>query len=241
MLTRIKGIVLQTIRHTDKNNIIVLYTRERGRLSLLSSASSGRQGRIRNARLNLMSVIESDINIKESRELQYLGTVNPLMSWHNIYFDPMKSALAFFMAEFLSKLLYSSDSDPALWDYLVTSLHKLDTLQNGLSNFHIAFLIRLLPFMGIEPDVQYGGKDALFDMQAGEYTCDMLNSGIYLSVEESALIPILMRMNYRNMHLYRFNVEDRRKLLNTLIRYYTLHLPLRDNLKCLDVLRELFS
>lgn len=241
MLTRIKGIVLQTIRHNDKNNIIVLYTRERGRVSLLSSAAGGKQGKIRNARLSLMAVVESDVNFKETRELQYLGAINPVISWRNIYFDPMKSALAFFMAEFVNKLLYTSDADPALWDFLVGSLHHLDTLDKGIANFHIAFLIRLLPFMGIEPDITGYSPGAIFDLQAGEYTDDFTRKGVYLSAIDSARVALLLRMNYGNMHLYRFNVEERRNLLNVLIKYYSLHLPIREDLKCMEVLRELFA
>lgn len=242
MLTKIEGIVLQIIKHNDKNNIVTLYTRQRGRVSFLSSAASTKRGKVRNARLGLMSLVESVVNFKENRDLQYLGQVESPVPWRNLYFDPMKSAIAFFMAEFLNKLLNSTECDPPLWSYLIESLHHLDRMERGIANFHICFLIRLLPFMGIEPDLTDYRDGCRFDMIAGTLT-DPMAGVTHNNVLDSAVtarLRVLRRMNFRNMHLYRFSVEERRYLLSKLMHYYSLHLPIREEMKSLEVLQTLF-
>lgn len=251
MLTKIEGIVLQTIRHNDKNNIVALYTRQRGRVTFLSPVSSSKRGKLRNARLGLMSVVEAQVNFKESRELQFLGHPESPMPWKNIYFDPMKSSITFFMAEFLNKLLRGGESDPNMWDFIIASMRYLDRLEKGVANFHLAFLIRLLPLTGIEPDISAYQPGMAFDMQTAEFFDQEsnVNRPESLSVKkalhlldpsEASNLRSLARMNYRNMHLFRFTVEERRRLLSGLLRYYNLHLPVSSDLKSPEVLQTLF-
>ena len=58
---------------------------------------------------------------------------------------------------------------------------------------------------------------------------------------DAARLPLLMRMNYDTMHLFRFGREERQRLLTALNDYSRLHLPAFPDLKSLDVLHEIFS
>lgn len=241
MLIKITGLVLQTIRHNDSTDIVTLYTRERGRMSLLVRGGASRTARQRRARLAPLALVDTEVNFRETRDLQFAGDIATPYPWRNLYFDPMKGSMTIFMAEFLNRLLRVADPDPNMWRFLLHAIHSLDVLERGIANYHLAFLIRLLPLAGIEPDLSGYRPGAYFDLLAGAYTdLPPLHRNVVLP-SESGIIPQLMRLDFNNLHRFRMNVEQRRLLLNRLIHYYSLHLPVGEDLKSLDVLRELFS
>ena len=65
--------------------------------------------------------------------------------------------------------------------------------------------------------------------------------GQYLDGEESAFLPKLLRMDYATMHLFRFNRQQKSRVLDILVDYYRMHIPEFPELKSLDVLRTVFS
>ncbi|MBD5295965.1 MAG: hypothetical protein HDS25_06560 [Bacteroides sp.] len=241
MITKIHGIVLSVVKHNDRNNIVTLYTAERGRVAFLSPTSSGKSGRMRNARLSPLALVESEVNFRENRDLQYLGAISTPRPWKNLYFDPAKAPIVIFLSEFLSKLLRTSEADSSTWNYLLYALTALDSNSHTCANFHLAFLLRMLPIAGISPDDADWQPGDLFDMRSAEFTPVHSGHSDILSPDETRLIPLLMRMNFRNMHLYRFNIGQRRRLLRLLIHYYSLHLPIPTDLKSLDILAELYD
>ncbi len=152
-LEKIKGIVIDSVKHNDRHNVITLYTRERGRMSFISSTGSGKRSRMRNARLLPLSVIETEVNIKGGWDLHLLGTIAPLEIWHDLYFNPVKSAITLFLSEFLNRYLRDDTQVPATWVYIHYSLMSLDNASRGLANFHICLVIAFLEMAGISPDL----------------------------------------------------------------------------------------
>lgn len=240
MREKIRGMLLQTIRHNDRHNILTFFTEQRGRMAFVSPTGSSRTTRARNARLSPLAVVEAEVNVRENRELQLLGAIETPHPWRNIYFDPMKGAMAMFVADFLNRLLRTSEADGAMWRFLLTAVASLDAMKRGIANYHLAFLIRLLEFCGIAPDTASYSYGRVFDMRAGEFTDSIPAHHDWINVSEASLIPLLMRMDFRNLHLFRFNVADRRRLLQLLMHYYSLHLPVSPDMPSLDILRELF-
>lgn len=242
-IEHITGIVIDTLRHSDRYNVVTLFTRERGRMAFLSSASGGKTGRMRNARLLPLSVVESEVKIKGNRDMQILGAVAPHAVWRNLYFDPAKSSIVMFLADFLNSFLRQSSPDAALWDYIYASLLSLDSTMEMVANRHIAFLIGLLPHAGIQPDLRGWRTDTRLwlDMREGVVTGIMPLHNDILSEEDTRMLPMLLRMTAANSHKYRLTGLQRRRCLNMLLRYYAVHYPGLDNLKSLSILNELFS
>lgn len=250
MLERIEGIVLDIVRHNDAHNVVTLYTRQYGRMAFLTPVGKSKAGRMRNSTLMLMAVVSADVNIRPGKELYTLRQVQPERLWHAVYSNPVKTSLLFFLAEFCHKLVRQYPADRHLWAFLLNALETLDDIPRGrVANFHLAFLIRLLPIMGIEPSVSRLEAGDRFDMQKAEmvgppdlmpeWSRRDVRNGSLLTEEESRMVPLLARMNFRNMHLFRFTREQRYIALSAILRYYSLHLPIGGDLKSLPVLREL--
>lgn len=240
-LEKITGIVTDVIKHSDRHNVITLFTRSHGRIPFLSAAGNGRSARIRNASLMPLSVISADINLNSNRELQFLGKFQRVFLWKDLYFNPYKSAMAMFLSEFINNYVRNSGSDPALWDFILEAVSHLDKIQDGIANFHLAFLIEFSKYVGVRPDLSDFRPDAMFDMRGGTVSILPPAHRDFLTIEQTSRLPLLMRMNLRTAPLFRFNASQRRELLALLLRYYGLHFPGLSNLKTPSVLAEVFG
>lgn len=241
MLERIRGIVIDSIKYSDTRNVVTLFTRSRGRMAVLSNTGSSPAARMRNAALQPLSVIETDINIKQQNSLQLLGRFSSPCRWRNIYFDPFKSAIALFLSEFLKKYLQDAAPDELLWDFTLSALQRLDVSEVAPANFHIAFLIGMMPLAGIEPPLTNLDKDDYFDLRRSEGVPRLPAHHDYLLPADTRLMKPLTRINLRNYHLFRMPREDRQRLLSILLKYYSVHFPQLAYLKSPAVLQELFS
>lgn len=237
-MEKLLGIVLEVKKHSDRNEIVTLYTRSHGRMVFVSGvAASNRRGRA--ARLMPLSLVETDVRIVAGKELQRLPGVILAESWQTIYFQPAKLMTAIFLSDFLSHLLRTAQPDAAVFDFIRDSIRLLDGLEGNISNFNIAFLISMLPFAGIQPDISGYSEGLCFDMEAGCYVDTPLRRGTTLFGHAAAHLPVLARMNYYNMRRFRYTAPQRREILDGILKYYGLHIPSSDNLKSLDVLREI--
>lgn len=240
-LERIRGIVLNSIKHNDRHNIVALFTETRGRISFISPVGSGKNGRVRNARLLPLSVVESEVKFKNNDQLQFLGAVNPVYVWHDLYFNPMKSAITYFLAEFLNKYFKESYRDEIAWKFIVSSIDKFDQMDGPLANFHLWFLIRFLDFAGITPDFSTYRDGDYFDMRDGLPSHFIPTHSDRLTPSETKMIPLLLRMNLSNFHKFKFSVHQRRLILDKILKYYSIHFPGLGNLKSAEILSEIFE
>lgn len=241
MTEKIHGIVIDITRHNDRLSIVTMFTRSKGRVSFLSPAGSGKSARLRQARLQPLAVVEADINFKGSAELQRLGNFALAEVWSNLYFDPVKRLLALFICEFLNKLLRAAMPDEALWDYLLKSLRLLDRMQEGVADFHIAFLASLLPFAGIQPDPSGFTPGMYFNMQSGTFSAVQPPHNDYLRNEDAIWAARLCRIDFSNVRALRLNGALRSRILKEVLKYYAIHYPGTSSLKSLDILHDIFN
>lgn len=159
---------------------------------------------------------------------------------HGIHSNPIKSALALFIAELLSVVLREYQEDKALFMFLRQSIERLNDATVGVANFHLCFLFRLGRFVGIEPDVSTYQEGRIFDMVDGTFRLTAPLHSQYLSPQDSAVVALLSRMSYDNMHKFRLSRENRNQMLDVILEYYTIHYASLSSLKSIDVLRALF-
>lgn len=241
MTEKIICIVLDAIRHSDTSDIISAYSPTHGHLSLISRVSGSKSGRLRNARLQPLSIISTDIAFTSGRELQRLASFTADRSWSGIRIHPVKNVISLFVQDFLRRLLREYGPDYPLWNYLVDSLSIFDTAEKGIANFHLALLTGMLPILGISPDLKEYRKGDIFDMQRGEYVSSKPLHTDFVEGAEAEVLSQLCRMTPANMHAFRFSASTRRRLLSGLLKYYSIHLPGTGNMKSVEVLADIFS
>lgn len=166
-------------------------------------------------------MLEVDIDYQDSAQLQRMVDLRIDEPYQSLPYHPMKQTIALFLGEFLYYSLREEGSNPQLYAYLVNSLLWLDAREEGYANFPLTFLIRLSRFLGIWPDTEEAQKA--------------------LPEEERPLVPLMMRMDFATMHLFRFSRDQRARLLQVVNDYYRTHVPHFPELRSMAILREVLS
>jgi DNA repair protein RecO (recombination protein O) len=192
-----------------------------------------------------LSQVEFQADIRPQGKLAKPQDVRFYYNYMDLPFSPLKSSIAMFVSEFLCAARRSEGENLPLYKYVETSLRWLDVADtknqsSGVANFHLVFLMHLSRFLGIYPNLE-NCHCPYFDLVAGEYCERQPAHSHFLRDEEARVLPLLFRMDYGTMHVYRFNRQQRQRSLEVLLDYYRIHIPQFPQLKSLEVLVELFS
>ena len=221
MIERTKGVVLHTLRYADQKIIVTIFTETRGSVSFMVRVSRTHRSAIQNVLLSPLSLLEIDMDYQETQSLQRLVDAHVEEPYQSLPYHPMKQTIALFLGEFLYYALREEQTNPELYAYLVNSLLWLDNRTEGFANFPLTFLIRLSRFLGIWPDTEEAQRALLQG--------------------EEQLVPLILRMDFATMHLFRFSRDQRARLMQVLNDYYRLHVPHFPELRSMAILREVLS
>lgn len=242
MYQKITGIVLHTLKYNDTSNIVDIYTEQCGRVSFLVKIPRSHKSGVRSVLFQPLAMVELEADIRPNTSLQRIREAKALYPFGSLPYNPYKSSIAMFLAEFLYRALKEEAPNEPLFAYLIHSIRWLDECEGRpFANFHLVFLMRLSRFLGLYPNVDDYTSGCYFDMLNANFTPLMPKSGTFLKPEEAALIRLLLRMNYETMHLFGMNRTERNRCLTVINDYYRLHLPDFPVLRSLDVLKELFD
>ncbi|MBQ8051988.1 MAG: DNA repair protein RecO [Bacteroidaceae bacterium] len=221
MLEKTRGIVLHTLRYADQKVIVTMFTERHGAVSFMVRVPRSRKSVVQNVLLSPLSLLEVDFDYQEQARLQRLVDVRVDVPYQSLPYNPMKQTIALFLSEFLYYSLREEQTNPELYAYLEHSLMWLDVRTERFANFPLTFLIRLSRFLGFWPDNEEARR--------------ILRQG------EEAYVPLILRMDFGTMHLFRFTREQRTRLMEVLNDYYRLHVPHFPELRSMAILREVLS
>lgn len=240
MYEKLRGVVLGTIKYSDKHNIVHIYTDVHGRMAFAVPLGNTHGSRRRNALLMPLSLVEMEGRVMPGRELATMRDLRSLQPLIDIHTDPVKNAVALFMGELLSHCIVEQERNETLFSFIEHSVLTLETQQRGVANFHICFLYRLGEHLGIQPDIETYQPGAWFDMDGGVFSLHPAGVQHLMRPDEAAVIKLISRMSYSNLHLFRFNREQRNQVLDTILAYLRLHNSTLGTLRSPDVLKQLF-
>jgi DNA repair protein RecO (recombination protein O) len=241
MLEKTRGIILHQIKYTDSGIIAQLYTRKFGRQSFLIRGMRNRKSGKHNILFQPMFILDLEISYKESREMNVLKEFSVSYSPYNIYADIRKSSVAIFLGEVLTSVLREESPHEEMFDYIERSIIYFDRCIEGYANFHIAFLAGLSSFLGFEPGTRKDANDSFFDMIDGIFVPVPPVHGIYANTDVSDILARVFLASYDNISNITLKGSMRNEVLETLIRYYSLHLSGLKKINSLEILKEVFS
>ena len=240
MYEKLRGIVLNTIRYSDKHNIVHIYTDGRGLMSFAVPQGRTNAARMRNAMLMPLSLIDLEAGVRNGRDLSILREVRRNYPLATIYSDPMKNAIALFISELLAHVIQEPEGNAYLFSYIEQSVKLLEELPGQIANFHICFLYHLGAHLGIQPNIESYRSGYWFDMTDGVFVPSAVRGHALLQPQEAQVIHLLSRMTFSNMSVFRFNREERNRMLDVIINYYRLHNAAIGTLRSPDILKQLF-
>lgn len=235
-----KCIVLNTVAYKDNASIVHLYSEKLGRISCFLNTTRSKKATVKASLFQPLSILELEIHIKSGKEIHQIKEAKTAIPLFHIYTHPIKSALAMFIAEFLFRFIREQERNTPLFDFIESSIHILEWKESAIGNFHLVFLLRFTNFLGLFPhDASYRNK-YFFDLQNGIFIPQKPLHGHYLQQEQSEALSKLLRINFENMHYFRYNKEQRNEIINEILHYYRLHLSDFQAIKSLDILKTLF-
>lgn len=236
-----QALVLFTRKYSDDALIAEMLTRQGGCVTFFIRTSKSKRSATPRALLQPLALLEVEWKEKTSAQFQKPKSLQIYLPYTSIPFDPRKSAICLFLSEFLHHALKNEPPANAIFQFCTQSLLWLDACQEGFANFHLAFLLRLTRFLGFAPNAEEFQPSHYFDLQASCFSPHKPLHKDFLEPEEAKLLPHLLRMNYANMHLFRFNGSTRSLLLGHILTYYRLHIPAFPELNSPQIMRLLFA
>lgn len=241
MLTKTKGIVLRIIPYKENQMIVHVYTLHHGRVAYIAARQRGKKSTLSKALSIPLAVLDMEVEHFPKRELQKVREAKLAFPLNGTLCHPIKNTIALFLSEVLYRVVRDTEADERMFAYMERAFHILNTVEEGLANFHLTFLMGMSHYLGILPNIDSYTQESYFDMQNGCFTLTPPSHRLWLEKNESQVLHRLFRISFENMSLYAFSRKERQRMLEMIIIYYRLHLPEFGEIKSLEVTRTLFD
>lgn len=238
MQVKTKAIVLSSLKYGDTSLIVRAYTYTDGLKSyLLKGVLSARKGKLRAAYFQPLTQLELVANHKNKGTLENIRDLQLTYTYKSLYSDIAKNAMAIFLAEVLVNCLKEEEGNPALFQFLETTLQWLDT-HDQIANFHISFLLELTKYLGFYPDISHSSA-AYFDLEEGEFV-NHRPLGPSIEGRTRDNFVSFLGINFDASQSVKLGKDSRQDLLQALVLYFEVHLQGFKKPKSLAVLNEVF-
>ncbi|WP_317899231.1 DNA repair protein RecO [Aurantibacillus circumpalustris] len=232
-----QAIVLQAIKHGDKKFILKLYTRGHGMITVSTHVSNGVKSKIKPASVLPLSLMDVELIVKENKEIHQLTEASCYYVSSQISNSIAKLSIAQFLNEILIKTLKEQSANTHVYEFIETCLKFLNDTDNCI-NLHLYFLSEFTRYLGFEPQNNFTSNTPYFDCREGRFSSVGLTMPLGLNKEDSLLFSEFLKINSLKSGIT--NVQ-RQTLLEILLAYYKLHVPGFNEVKSLEVLREVVS
>lgn len=240
MIQKTRGIVLHHIKYSETSVVATIYTEHFGRQAFLIKGVRSKKASIRANILQPLFLLDMEVYYKPTRDLQSVKEVRNAFVFSTIPYDLRKSSIALFMAEILYKTIREQEANPDLFDFLYHTIQILDLKTEGISTFHLYFMVQFTKYLGFYPTNNFSEQNCLFDLQNGSFVSAKPIHNQYLNKELSLLLSTLLPYSEDQHGTLQPEHMQKIHLLEKMIDYYCLHNDGLINIKSLGVLRDVF-
>ncbi len=244
---RVEAVVL---RHTDwgeADRLLVLYTREQGKLRAI--AKGARRLRSRKAG-HLEPFTRVALLLARGRDLWIVTQAEALESFLALREDLLRTGYAAYVVELLDRFIYEEGPNPALYQLLVETLQRLAGGEDVFTAVRF-YEIRLLDLMGFRPELfqcvqcraEIQPVDQFFSAAQGGVLCP--RCGPFHQDARPVSMPVLKYLRHFQRSVYaqarRTHPEPAvREEMEALLQFYLTHL-LERKLNTQDFMRQIRS
>ena len=223
------GILLHRSPYSNSSLLVSLYTLKNGLQKFIFKG-----GRKKAAGLFPIAVTE----------ITYYGRNQDLLSITEVellvpstfQFDPIKSTIAFFMAEIIRKCVHAGDSDPSLFLFFKMYSESLEK-QKDLSLFPLEFLINMSEKLGFKPLIE-DIEMSVFNLDAGVFQHTHSAEARTFS---GLGVDLIKEVLESTKNIQPKNETTKREALDVLLNYYSIHVPHFKKLESYEIVKEILS
>lgn len=223
-----EAIFIHRISYSESSLITTFFTKEHGFQKFLFKG-----GKKKSHQLFPLSVSEIEYYERRESDLWNITSAEPAFR-QQLPFDPVKSSIAFFIADVLNMLLRGTERDDELYNFVRGSILNLEETEE-VALFPSKFMIGLTKYLGVQPLIEDSNNNWI-DLKAG--TIGGFRELDSHSVEGPVVeaLKSILENNSLNSALGKL---ERQQLLRTMIDYYKIHVPGFKEPGTYDIIREI--
>ncbi|MFT4661172.1 MAG: DNA repair protein RecO (recombination protein O) [Patiriisocius sp.] len=222
-----KGVFLHRLAYSETSLIVTFYTKSSGLRKFIFKG-----GKKKAHSLFPMSIGELSFYERKESDLLHLTSVDPATT-HQFQFDPVKSTIAFFLAEVVRKCIQQGAPDEMLYNFVVDQISSLEGNEEH-QYFPIHFLIDFSEVLGIQPYIEED-QAAYFNLDDGTFET---YSKVELRVATGEAAR-LIKQRILSIETLDHSKEVREKALEVMLDYYRIHIPNFDTIDSYEIVKEI--
>ena len=223
------GIFLHRTPFSESSAVVSYFTKEHGFRKLVFLGA-----RKKNAQLFPLNVQELEFYQRNDSVLGKLTSAKNALTNMEIPFHPIRSCLAFLIAEIIVKCVNHTEKDEQLYAFLEHGVKELNTTKE-LQLFPHRFLIGFAEQLGFAPQVDHP-MPTNFQLDDGVFSADQQMQNSISGPPMELLLNIV-----NGVPIAQSGLQVRREAMDALIQYYKLHIDHFGQLKSKDILDTLFQ
>ena len=174
-----------------------------------------------------LTILDLVVYNNEKKDLQRISETYCKTPYQTIHTQIVKTSIAMFLCEFLSKNLKEESHPEPLFDFIETSLMKFDAQVENIENFHLSFLLKFGNYLGF-------ATSSANELMAA--IPEPLKSWSNFNLN---IIDQLMNNNF--FPNFQIKNIERKAVLDILITFYNIQLERNTDYKSIGVLNEVLK
>jgi DNA repair protein RecO (recombination protein O) len=238
MIVKSKGIVFNHINYLESSIITTIYTENHGRLTFIINNARTLKSKIKVNIFQPLVLLDFDYYFNNKKQIHRIKEIRIISPFNSIPFNIYKCSIALFITEILDKAIKEEEPNKNLFEFIYDSVIALDSIKSNYSDFHIIFLMRLTKYLGFYPVNNYSEMNKFFNLEDGMFVPGSTIQSNCLDLEISRYFSYFISNSFSDLILTQ---KNRKMILESIIRYYYLHLHGIKEIKSLKVLNEIFD
>jgi DNA repair protein RecO (recombination protein O) len=219
MIQKTKGVVFRFTKYGETSIIVSIFTEAFGLQSYIINGIRSRTARNRIALYQPLTLLDLVVYHRENANINRIKEARCFYVYQHIPTDIRKTACAIFVNEVINKTIREEGHFPELFEFMFDTLVRLDTLASGVEHFPLVFLLKLSHVLGF-----------------GVTTNDMVLGSHVASAGTERKLNVLFSADYGVV--IDLTIDQRRELLDILLRFYNHHMEWLGDWKSVAVLRD---
>ena len=208
------GILIAKKNYSESSLILTFYTELNGLSSFIFKGA-----RKKKLAIFHLGIYELTFFKRAESQLGIINAMDVTLPLSEIYSNPQKTILCFFIADVLKQTLKVEGGDALIFKFLREKICLLE-VKTDLYTFPLEFLTGLIVNLGYLPHFEEANA-SYFDLQKGIFTA--VESPYSYFVDEQTVQQL--KTYFEGNYLQSFEKETTKKSLQLLIDYYQIHIP----------------
>lgn len=244
MVHTTKGIVLRTVSYGETSMIVSLYTELFGLQSyIVNGVRTSKKTAVKNNLFQPACILEMEVYHNDLKNLQRIKEARWHYLYQDVFFNVPKNMVALFITELLQKTIRQPEHNPNLFNFIEDAYMQLDKADAKVTAaYPLFFALQLTSFFGFSIRDDHTPSANILDLREGGFVKHPPEHPYYLEEPASTAVSQLLKvMQPAELRYTVLSPALRRRMLESILQFYALHIQDFGVMRSLPVLQEVLS